>query len=154
MTATLMEKGLSKTIKNYWASLMEKNLARYLPYKGKTIYLGRDEKTWCFQKDEIALFIIFKTNQKGASEFTIELAWSKKMRFPELPQRPSLVSKDELENPNKYEEATFRITEFNEYNDNYLGGFIRISSRDFESVLDEQMKILLEQGIPYLEGIQ
>ncbi|MDL2275517.1 hypothetical protein LJC22_05285 [Desulfosarcina sp. OttesenSCG-928-G10] len=153
MFPVLMEKGLSKIIKNHWASLMKENLPHYVPYKEKTIYLWSDESAWWFRKDKIALFVIFKTYPKGGSEFTIELGWSRKMRFPELSQRPSLVSKEGLENPEQYEEATFRITELRERQDS-LGGFIRIFSQDFERVLDEQMKILLEYGVPYLEKLQ
>jgi len=153
MFPALMEKGLSKTIKNHWASLMEMDLPHYLPYKGKTIYLWNDEKAWWFRKDKIALFVIFTTHPKGGSEFTIELGWSKKMRFPELSMRPFLTTKEEIIHPQKYEEATFRITEFKEQQDE-LGGFISISRDSFESVLDGQMKVLLEQGVPYLESIQ
>ncbi|MDR2016096.1 MAG: hypothetical protein LBP90_00575 [Burkholderiales bacterium] len=147
-----MEKGLLKTIKNYWISLMEKKLPHYLPYEEKVIYLWRDEKTWWFRKDNIALFVIFSPNPKGRNEFAIELGWSKKKRFPELPMRPFLSTKEEIANPEKYEEATFRITGLREHQDG-LGGFIRISGKDYETVLDNQMKILLEQGVPYLEKL-
>jgi len=78
MFPALMEKGLSKIIKDHWASLMKERLPDYLPYKEKTIYLGNDERAWWLRKDKIALFVIFKTHHKGGVNSQLNLDGRKK----------------------------------------------------------------------------
>jgi hypothetical protein len=80
--------------------------------------------------DAAALFICLIPNPKGREEFTVEIGWSSKHRFPELTVRPNIFGTD-IHVTGK-DEGMIRLTEF--INTNSFGwGF-----KGVESIFNEK----------------
>jgi len=173
-----MAKGSQKKIKAFWSELMNTHLPDYAPYTEKNDYLFNTEKAWWKSKEHMALLIIFSPSSKYTDQFCIELGWSKKKRFPELPVRPFISTREDISNPGKFEEATLRLhrinpeTHFSQASvhdeaiditdpkalDQILQepvpDFAQYSDDNYQAVLEQQMQLLLKHGIPYLDGLQ
>lgn len=142
---TGMDKNLKKRIFLYWEKSMLRNLPEFSLFPGKSIYIFPGEKVWFSDRDGCSRFIVLSPHPKGYNETGIELAWSKKGRFPELPSRPMPVTDKNA----KMEEGSIRLTELRE---NGTGGtFLRVSDLNYQSVLDSLMEDLLSHGIAWLD---
>jgi hypothetical protein len=105
-----MEKKLRIKLATAFRVEMEKNFPEFASIKMKSMYIFPGEFIWKRDTDACSYFIILSPDPRGQrDEANIELGWSRHKRFPELPQRPSLVTAKSISNAGDKDEGTVRI---------------------------------------------
>jgi len=142
-----MEKKLKRRAIEKFIRCINETLPSFVPLEEKNNYLFPGEKVWLDAKtlDDATLYILFCPEHKGRDQFTIEIGWSKLFRFPELIQRPSLVSKADFDKRYQQQEAVTRLS--------YLTGekeWIDINESNIEEVIQAQARNLVVYGMPFL----
>ena len=85
-----MRKEYSNALRKEFIRKIKENIPQFEEVKLKSYYLWPGERAFRWiPVDGLHCFIILSPNPKGLDEFMIELAWSKRSRFPELSMRPT-----------------------------------------------------------------
>ncbi len=85
-----MRKEYSTALRKEFVRLIKGKIPQFEEFKLKSYYLWPGERAFRWVPvDGLHCFIILSPNPKGLDEFMIELAWSKRSRFPELSMRPT-----------------------------------------------------------------
>lgn len=144
-----MERKLKKRLFDLFAENMQKALPTFRPFKAKSSYVWPGELIWQDGETiaDTSLFIIVSPESKGRDQFTVELGWSKLRRFPELAQRPSLVSQVDFEHCHDHREATLRLSSLTDHI-----SWIDVNYDEVEVAVANQLRNLLDHGIPFLKA--
>lgn len=145
-----MDKDLKKRAIDFFTQYLGESLPTFTSYREKSKYFFGSEKVWEDVTSVSAgyLYVIFCPEYKGRNQFTIEIGWSKLRRFPHVSRRPFLAFKSDFENCYIHQEATTRLS--------YITGateWLDIDRDNVEAVIREQIRSLVEHGIPFLHGI-
>ena len=147
-----MDKKLKKRIYDVLARLIHELLPSFVPFQEKTKYLWPGEKAWedTSSTQNASLYIIFSPEYKGRDQFTIEIAWSRLRRFPELIRRPSLAisGRGEIEQCYVYQEASVRLPRLVEEE-----SWVDVNNDNVDEAVARQFKTLLDYGVPFLIGV-
>ncbi|MES3022378.1 MAG: hypothetical protein V4857_12435 [Pseudomonadota bacterium] len=105
-----MDKKLRLRFTTAFAGEMKKAFPEYVAVKLKSIYVWPGESLWRKDTEDCSYFIVLSPHPKGEKdEMTVELGWSRRKRFPELMQRPSIVTKEGVSTAAERDEGSVRI---------------------------------------------
>lgn len=141
-----MQKNLKAKVAALFAEEMKMAFPDFVQVKMKSMYIWPGEVLWRKDADDCSYFIVLSPETKGRDEVTVELGWSRLKRFPELMQRPALVTAEAIANAERKDEGTVRL------------GRLAADQWDWMPVNDELvpavvaffMEKLRQDGIPFL----
>ena len=90
LVETLMRKQNRLTLKKLVAQAMTAEMPEFASAKISSPFVGTQEFVFRRAVNDIHHFIVFVPKAGEGESFTVELAWSRRSRFPELGMRPSL----------------------------------------------------------------
>ena len=64
-------------------------------FDGESSYLWPNEIAYHKKVQGFDLFLVLSPHEQDSSQFTVDVGWSRKGRFPELMMRPSFIDPDE-----------------------------------------------------------
>lgn len=170
-----MRKQIYQSLKKKFTERMSKDVPEFVPVKISSPYVGTKELVFQRVMNGVHHFVIVVPKTTEGESFTVELAWSRQARFPEISMRPSVtptVTGDER----KANEGSVRLRELVSGKDEWWDA-VPLNALDPASVerymafqmkpLDEAsaerlvepltinaVALLVERGIPYLAAIE
>ena len=123
----------------------------FVQTKIKSMYVWPAETVWQKSTEICCYFLILTPELKrGEDKVTLELAWSRLKRFPELMQRPWLVTKEDLLTAHELQEGSVRIHALCDREFDWLP----VSTDSVAEAIDFVMTKLMEKGFPFLDSLQ
>ncbi len=112
-------------------------------------YLWAGEAVWQRHRGDVSEFVVLVPERKhGEDAFTVELAWSRHGRFPELVRRPWIVRTDQLVRAGAFEEGSVRL--------GFLAGhdveWTPADAAARSQSIAHWMSLLQLRGLPFLES--
>lgn len=145
-----MDKKLKKRVTDQFAACMQAELPSFSLYLGSRDYLFDAETVWedSSTMAGVYLYVILTPEFKGRDQFTIEIAWSRLRRFPQLVRRPSLSFASEFENCFEAHEASARLPKIISLDQD---SWIDINKDNVDEVMHKQFMDLMKYGMPFLK---
>lgn len=128
---------------------MTKAFPDFIQVKMKSVYIWPGEVLWRKDAEDCSYFVVLSPEAKGRDEVTVELAWSRLKRFPELMQRPALVTADAIANAEEKDEGTVRLGMLAREH----WGWVPVNDESISDVVAFFMAKLRKDGIPFLSRI-
>jgi hypothetical protein len=145
-----MEKKLRLKFTAAFAQRMTVALPEFTPTEVKSAYVWPGESLWRRNDAECSCFIVLSPEPKGQrDEMNVELAWSRFKRFPELTQRPSLVTHNMISDAASKSEGSVRIGRLcgEEFD------WIPVRAETISDVAEFLVTKLSQHGVPFLDRI-
>lgn len=162
-----MRKEYGQALRKLFEKSMAAHFPDFKPEKVTSMYLFPGERPFRRHVEGVAdLWVILSPSQK-ADEFSVEVAWSRQFRFPELSMRPSPVPPQEAF---ERDECSVRVGELahghdhwfvvEKFNDNFdLASLVDMTTKRTDDQVRERvapavaeaMEALRKHGLPHLD---
>lgn len=167
-----MRKEYGKVLRDRFTRNMRARLPHFDPIKIESAYVFPGERLFRWvPEDALHCFVILVPSHKNTDEFTIELGWSTRGRFPERGRPAGIASPERAEfGEDEFtcrmgdlwanEDVWWQITEFDPLNPESQLQYILASTKPIcaeeaqaavEPKVEDAFEKLVDHGIPYLE---
>ncbi len=137
-----MIKENKRKMEAYFRKKIGEELGHFDKFSEKSDYKNPGESVYYYPKEgSLHLFIILVPNLKDDAEFTIEIGWSKKKRFPELGMKPWPKSPTD-DDIYELDEYVCRLSQFDQ-------NLMWFNANE----LDKAWERLKSLGIPFIEKV-
>jgi hypothetical protein len=167
-----MRKEYGNVLRRSFARNMRARLPQFDPFKIDSDYVLPGERIFRWlPEDELHCFVILVPSRKSTDEFTIEIGWSTRGRFPER-ARPAGIASPERSEFGEEEftcrmndlwatgDVWWQVTEFDPMDPEsqlsyILAGAKPISAEEAQAAVapkvEDAIEKLVDHGVPYLE---